>query len=261
MIPIDIVHKFDNKVPHELKIPILNTNNNIANKTKNTVLVSLRTAEKSRQHFQFGLGLITSNQAVGSGGSSGLTKTQEQVHDLLPKMPQTNLQLEADKPKHPEISTPDAEVPKNALNELQHLLEAKYSTIVSKSATDIGRTNLIELDIPTEDPSIACKPYSVPLKYRDFIDHEMKQLEDAAIISHLMSNWASPILVMPKKPDPNASSTKNNKQLNLRLCIDYCKLNNRILTAKQIKADGGLCEVVANYPLPTIDNLLASFKD
>ena len=36
-------------------------------------------------------------------------QTQEQVHDLLPEMPQTNLQLEANKPKQPEISTPNAE--------------------------------------------------------------------------------------------------------------------------------------------------------
>ena len=63
-----------------------------------------------------------------------------------------------------------------ALNELQHLLEARYSTNVSKSATDIGRTNLIELDIPTEGPPIACKPYPIPLKYRDFVDQEIKQL-------------------------------------------------------------------------------------
>ena len=92
-------------------------------------------------------------------------KTQEQVHNLLPKMPQTNLQLEADKLNHPDISMSNTDVPKKALNELRHLLEAKYNTIVSKSATDIGRTNLIELDIPTEGPPIACKPYSVPLKY------------------------------------------------------------------------------------------------
>ena len=40
VIPIDVVHMFDNKVPHELKVPMLNTNNNIANITKNTALVS-----------------------------------------------------------------------------------------------------------------------------------------------------------------------------------------------------------------------------
>ena len=80
-------------------------------------------------------------------------------------MPQTNLQLEADKPNHPEISMPDADVLEKALNILQDLLEVKYSTIGSKSAADIGRTNLIELDIPTEGPPIASEPYSVPLKY------------------------------------------------------------------------------------------------
>ena len=73
-----------------------------------------------------------------------------------------------------------------------------------------------------------------------------------------MSNWATPILVVPKKPDLNASNTK---QFNLRLCINYWKLNNRILTARQIKAYGKLGKVVANCPLPTIDNLLACFKD
>ena len=76
-----------------------------------------------------------------------------------------------------------------------------------------------------------------------------------------MCNWASPILVIPKKPNLNVSSTKDNKQFNLRLCIDYHKVNNRTLTARQIKADGRLGKVVANYPLPTIDNILAYFKD
>ena len=58
----------------------------------------------------------------------------------------------------------------------------------------------------------------------------------------------------------NVSSTKDNKQFNLRLCIDYHKLNNRILTTRQIKVHGRLGKVVANYPLPTVDNLLAHFK-
>ena len=54
MIPIDIVHRFDNKVPCELKIPILNTNNNITNITKNMALVSLRPAEKVDSIFSLG---------------------------------------------------------------------------------------------------------------------------------------------------------------------------------------------------------------
>ena len=41
-------------------------------------------------------------------------ETQELVHDLLPQMPQTNLQLKANKPNHPEISTPNADIPEEA---------------------------------------------------------------------------------------------------------------------------------------------------
>ena len=41
VIPVDVVHKIDNKVPHELNIPILNSNNNVANITKITALFSL----------------------------------------------------------------------------------------------------------------------------------------------------------------------------------------------------------------------------
>ena len=56
---------------------------------------------------------------------------------------------------------------------------------MSKSATDIGRTNLIKLDTPTKSPCISCQPYSIPLKYRDFVDEEIQELEDAGIISML----------------------------------------------------------------------------
>ena len=59
---------------------------------------------------------------------------------------------------------------------------------MSKTATDIGRTNLIELDIPIEGPPLASKPYTVPLKYPEFVDHEMKHFEEVGIISRSMSD-------------------------------------------------------------------------
>ena len=201
-------------------------------------LVSLRSAEKVDSIFSLDWDTLLQTRQLAVKEVLEQQQIPEQVHDLLPEMPQTNMQLEADKPKQTEISTPDAEVPNMALIKLQHPLEARYSTIASKFATYIGRTSLIELDIPNHGPPIASKPYSIPLKYLDFVDQEIKQLEDEGIISHSISNWASPILVIPKKPNLNVSSTKDNKQLNLRLCIDYCKLNNRILTARQRKADG-----------------------
>ena len=130
-------------------------------------LVSLRPVEKVNSSFSLDWDTLLQTRQLAVEEVLDQQQTQEQVHNLLPEMPQTNLQLEADKPKQLEISIPGAEVPKKALFKLQHLLEAKYSTSISKSATDIGRTNLIELDIPTEGPPIACKPISVPLKYRD----------------------------------------------------------------------------------------------
>ena len=55
-------------------------------------------------------------------------------------------------------SIQDADIPQEARNRLKELLDAKYISIVSTSATDIGRTNLIELDIQTEVPLITSKP-------------------------------------------------------------------------------------------------------
>ena len=63
------------------------------------------------------------------------------------------------------------------------LLERKYLNIISQNMMDIGRTNLIELDIPMEGLPIASKLYMVPLKYCEFVDHEIKQLEEVGIIS------------------------------------------------------------------------------
>ena len=117
-------------------------------------------------------------------------------------MPKTNLQNEADKKDHQRVKTLEAYIPQEAKEKLSTILKGKYNDIVSKSATYIGRTNLIELDIPTEGPCISSQPYSIPLKYREFVDEDIQQLDDAGIIPRSMSDWASPILVVPKKPTP-----------------------------------------------------------
>ena len=104
----------------------------------------------------------------------------------------------------------------------------------------------------------------MPLKYCEFVDHEIKQLKEVGIISRSMSNWASPILVVPKKEENVEISSKTsgskNSKFNLQLCINYRKLNSWIQTACQIKADGSLGKVISNYPLPAIDSILAQFN-
>ena len=73
------------------------------------------------------------------------------------------------------------DIPKKARTKLQELLNKKCLQIISQNAMDIGRTNLIELDVPMEGPLIAYKLYTVLLKYHKFLDHEIKQLEEASI--------------------------------------------------------------------------------
>ena len=78
-----------------------------------------------------------------------------------------------------------------------------------------------------------------------------------------MSNWARPILVVLKKWDHMESINSqgsNNGKFSLKLCIAYRKLNSCIQTAHQIKANGSLGKVISNYPLPTIDSILACFN-
>ena len=126
---------------------------------------------------------------------------------------------------------------------------------------DIDRTNLIKLDIPMEGPSITSKLYTVPLKYAEFIDHKVKQLEEAGIILWSMRDWASSILVLPNKQDHmDTSNSQGSNNFNLWLCINYRKLNSHIQTACQIKADGSLAKVISNYPLLTINGILAQFN-
>ena len=88
---------------------------------------------------------------------------------------------------------------------------------------------MLQLDLPMEGLPIASKPYSVLLKYKEFVDQEIKQLEEVGIISRSIRYWANPILVVPKKDEreaptvPKSSTndhTKHKKEFNLRLCID-----------------------------------------
>ena len=72
------------------------------------------------------------------------------------------------------------------------MLNSKFTGIISKSPADFGRTNLIEMDLPTTGPPVSTKPYTIPLKYKSFVDEEIKLLEDAGCISKSLSDWHLP---------------------------------------------------------------------
>ena len=214
---MDVLHRIDHKILRNLYIPILNTNNTICSLTKNSPIARLVLAGKCEQIQEIRWTTLKDNATT----------------KLLPKIPDnTNYQLEPDTNSSLK-SIPDAEIPDETRDKLKELLNIKYTKIMSQTATDIGKTNLIKLDILTEGPAIASKPYTVPLKHQEFVDHEIKQLKEADIISWSMNDWASPILAVSKKEDHVDASANTNTNTNknstfyLRLCINYRKLNSR----------------------------------
>ena len=143
----------------------------------------------------------------------------------------------------------------------KNFLNSKDISIVSQTKTDITRTNLIEPDIPTEDPPTASKSYTCTL-VTSWVHGPPNQAVGGSrqnIKEH--KQWANPILVVPYKEEHedingnNISGSSKNSKFNLELCIHYRKFNSQIQTACQIKADGSLGKVISNYSLPTIDSM------
>ena len=136
------------------------------------------------------------------------------------------------------------------------MLESRFSSIVSRSSTDIGRTKLHTLDVQvTEGSPVFVKQYTIPLKYQNFIDDETKRLEETGLISRSLSNWSAPCMVVPKKQDPD-----NPREVQLRMVIDYRQLNKRIITSRVPDRKGKIGKVISNYPIPAIESLLARLE-
>ena len=124
----------------------------------------------------------------------------------------------------------------------------QFASILSQSSADFGRTNLVEMDLPITGLPVASKPYTITLKYKSFIDEEIKLLEDAGCISKSISNWTSPICIVKKKPDPSQPN-----KLQLRMCINYRKVNQSLINAH----NGINGNAVSTFPLPKIQELLS----
>ena len=79
-----------------------------------------------------------------------------------------------------------------------------FPEIFLKSSEDIGKTNLIPMDIDTGDHPLICqKPYTLALKHYEWVQKEVEQLERARIITRSVSPWAGPIMIVSKKSAPD----------------------------------------------------------
>ena len=140
--------------------------------------------------------------------------------------------------------------------EVLNMLESRFDSIISRSSTDVGKTKLHTLDVQvTEGSLVFMKQYTILLKYQNLIDDETKRLEEAGLISRSLSNWSAPCMVVPKKQDPD-----NPCEVQLRMVIDYRQLNKRIITSRATDRNGKVGKVISNYPIPTIESLLARLE-
>ena len=98
---------------------------------------------------------------------------------------------------------------------LEHLI-VKYDSIVSKDTNDIDTTPLIVMDIETEGPPVASRPYVLSLKHQEFVRKEVAKLAKAGTIRRSLSQYASPVVVVPKKAPPDAPIEDKH-----RMAIDY----------------------------------------
>ena len=136
------------------------------------------------------------------------------------------------------------------------MLESRFGSIISRSSTDVGRTKLHTLDVQvTEGSPVFVKQYTIPLKYQNFINNKSKRLEEAGLISRSLSNWPAPCMVVSKKQDPDKPH-----EVQLRMVMDYRQLNMRIITSRAPNRNGKIGKVISNYPIPTIESLLARLE-
>ena len=127
----------------------------------------------------------------------------------------------------------------------------KVPKVFSRGNEDIGRTQLITMDIDTGDsPPVSSHPYTLALKHHQWVQGEIETLERAGVITKSMSPWASPIVVVPKKSQPGEPPKK-------RLCIDFRKINNLQQTVITEGKSKGCLSLV---PLPKIDEMYAKLK-
>ena len=131
-------------------------------------------------------------------------------------------------------------------------LKEQFPKVISLSNEDIGCTQLVTMDIDTGDsPPVCQKPYTLLLKHYNWVQQEIETLECAGVIRKSISQWASPIVIVPKKSTPG-------KPPHRRMCIDFRKLND--LQPEVCHADSQTGGNISLVPLPKIHKMYGKLK-
>ena len=147
---------------------------------------------------------------------------------------------------HRKVKLKSKPISEDTVQRFKELCE-HFPEVSSKNSKDIGRTNLITMDIDTgEHPPICQKPYKLALKHYKWVQKEVEQLEQTGIITRSVSPWASPIAIVPKKSAPDEPPRRH-------MCIDFRRLN--VLQLAVVKVDSKAKGNITLHPLPKIDEL------
>ena len=159
----------------------------------------------------------------------------------------SSFQTQAHNSNKSPIQLQDVNVPLEIQWKLNTMLTSKFTGIISMSPTDFWRTNLIKMDLSTTGWPVLTKPYTIPLKYKSFVDEDIKLLEDAGCISKSLSDWASPICIVKMKPNLGQPHKPQ-----LCMCIDYRKVNQSlVMSCNNING-----KEVSTFPLTKIQEIL-----
>ena len=145
------------------------------------------------------------------------------------------------------VELEDADIKEATKVSFDALCEQQHEAF-SKNNKDIGRTQLIEMEIDTGDSlPVAQSPYTLPLKHYDWVRQEIETLEKSGVIERSLSRWVSPVIVVPKKSAPDEPPRR-------RLCVDYQKVSALQPEVKRTDKGTGCLSL---YPLPKIDEMFS----
>ena len=121
------------------------------------------------------------------------------------------------------VDLQDADITAGTRSTFDTLCE-KYTKVFSKGNEDIGRTQLVTMDIDTRDsPPVSSRPYTLALKHHRWVQEEIETLERVGVITKSMSPWASPIVIVPKKSQPGEPPKKRDYVSTLEKLMTYSR--------------------------------------
>ena len=107
----------------------------------------------------------------------------------------------------------------------------RMAVCFSKNKVDLGMTHLGEMRIEeTSDKPVYYRPYRLAYTERAKVREKVQALLDIAVIQESDSDYASPVILVPKKNG------------DVRICMDYRALNR--------------CTVKQRYPLALVNDQL-----